>query len=222
MLEIRVICEGPTDLEVIRAALRARTDEDFNLVQLQPDGSLYGGDAGPHGGGWKGVRGYLEAAAQAGGLQAVGALRPEIDLLIVHLDADVADEAEISCARPCPPALDTVDALDALLRSWMNGPDLDPRIAFCLPSKATESWIIQAVIPSRKPADVDPECHPDPAALLLGGPRKLVRRRGPKLKKLRPAYAALVPALTKAWPELAVVSTTAKRFDDQLGQILTG
>ncbi len=49
MFEVRVVCEGPTDVEVIRAILDVHLRDDYVITQLQPDGSLYGGDAGPYG-----------------------------------------------------------------------------------------------------------------------------------------------------------------------------
>jgi hypothetical protein len=61
MYKIRLVCEGPTDYDAHGAFLDANLrGADYELTLLQPDGSLYGGDAGPHGGRWKGVRGWCK------------------------------------------------------------------------------------------------------------------------------------------------------------------
>ena len=222
MLTIRAICEGPTDLVVIRAALRAITTRDFQLTMLQPDQSLYGGDAGPHGGGWKGVRGYLQSAAEAGGLGVVGALTPDVDLLVVHLDADVADETEIACACPCPPAMDTIRALESLILGWLGleAASLPGKLALCIPSKSTEAWILHTLFPNRAPQRSDIECLADPASRLVGGKPKLVRRRGTKIKKRLSEYQSLAPRLQKGWPSTADALESARRFDEDLRRIL--
>ena len=118
MFRVHVVSEGPTDTVVIEAAV-AHHLEDFVLIQIQPERSLFGGDQGPLGGGWKGVRAWCRQAAEQGGLEASGRLA-NTDLLIVHVDADVADEEEIACARPCPPPSDTVDALREVVLSWIG------------------------------------------------------------------------------------------------------
>lgn len=147
MFEVRVVCEGPTDIEVIRAILSYHFSEDFILTQLQPEGSLYGGDAGPHGGGWKGVRSWCLAAADAGGLEAVGALTRDVKLLVIHVDADVASDSEVGAEQPCPPPLATVDRLESIVLGWLGLQEPPPRVAICVPSKAIEAWLLRAFFP---------------------------------------------------------------------------
>ncbi len=121
MYRVNLVCEGPTDLDVLRAVLDAHLNgEDYQLTMLQPEGSLYGGDAGPHGGGWKGVRSWcLEVAAQ-GGLRAIHALADDVDLLVIHVDGDIAGEPELDLAQPCPPPEDTVHAVEHMVLSWLG------------------------------------------------------------------------------------------------------
>lgn len=101
MFRVHVVCEGPSDSVVIKAAL-ARRLGDFVMTQIQPEQSLFGGDQGPLGGGWRGVEAWCRQVADLGGLSASGRLA-NADLLIVHVDADIADEEDIACAKPCPP-----------------------------------------------------------------------------------------------------------------------
>src|SRR3989442_1581074 len=101
----------------------------FILYLLQPEESvaLTGtGDAGPLGGGWKGVyRWCSQVAARSDIRWDDDPLFLENDLLILHLDADVAGEHPpndlaavaqgfppyLPCQHPCPPAADTTEPL---------------------------------------------------------------------------------------------------------------
>lgn len=56
MYRVHLVCEGPTENVVIGTSLDHYLD-DFELIRIQPERSLFGGDQGPLGGGWKGVRG---------------------------------------------------------------------------------------------------------------------------------------------------------------------
>jgi hypothetical protein len=95
MYNVRLVCEGSTDHVVLEAVLFAHLNSpDFRVSRIQPDESRYGGDAGPHGGGWKGVRGWCQSVRDAGGIKAVGALPEDVDLLVIHIDADIAAALE--------------------------------------------------------------------------------------------------------------------------------
>src|SRR5712664_1804625 len=89
-LRIALVGEGPTDGIVISAALESMLAErSFILKQLQPEESL---PFGPLGTGWVGVYKWCrQAVARSGGLRN-DVLYHEYDILILQLDADVADE----------------------------------------------------------------------------------------------------------------------------------
>jgi hypothetical protein len=96
-VRIALVCEGVTDYEVLRAAIESMlNDRSFDLKMLQPEGSVAftgAGAAGPLGGGWKGVYKWcLQAAQRGGGCLSGDPLFQGYDLLVLHLDADVADE----------------------------------------------------------------------------------------------------------------------------------
>ncbi|MCX5685301.1 MAG: hypothetical protein NT049_16715, partial [Planctomycetota bacterium] len=130
-VRIALVAEGPTDRVVIQAALRAiLSDRRFVLTQLQPEGTLAFGTMG---GGWTGVyRWCKQAAARGGGrLGSDELLFQNYDLLILHVDADVAGmryaddsitpkpgDGALPCELPCPPAADTTNALRTVLLSW--------------------------------------------------------------------------------------------------------
>lgn len=150
-LRIALVAEGPTDLEIIQAVLTVVLPTPFTLTQLQPEPILP--DMGT---GWSGVLKWCDAAGQrhAGALDTDPTLAG-FDLLIIHLDADVAHKQyadcgsyvpekalangwkALPCNRPCPPAADTCTQLASALRSWLAPASLAPTTVLCLPAQST-------------------------------------------------------------------------------------
>ena len=229
MFDVRVVCEGPTDVEVIKAVLDARVRSDYVITQLQPEGSLYGGAAGPFGGGWKGVRGWCQAVADAGGLEAVGALTDGVELLVIHVDADIASDSEIGAEQACPPPMTTVRKMESIVLGWLGLDTLPPRTALCIPSKSTEAWLFRAFFPS-DPAAVpcwelsagEPcvECIADPAQSLLYRKPKFVRMKQGELRKMRKEYETRRSQLSRAWQDLVASCASAARFNEHLDTAL--
>lgn len=229
MYRVHVVCEGPTDFVVIRSILSHFLPE-FVVTQIQPETSLYGGDQGPLGGGWKGVRSWCQNVADQGGMETSGRLL-NADLLIIHIDADVADDEEVSCSHPCPPPGATTDALRKTLSSWLGVSQWPENVVTCIPSKSTEAWVLAALHPNDRfvkrqakkqqedqalPADFL-ECRAEPALLLIGKPTRLVRRKkGRDVKKIKARYQAVSSRLSEAWPSVEVLCTEAKRFRTDL------
>ena len=87
-LRIALVAEGPTDFEVIQAALKAVLPDPFVMVQLQPEPTQ------PKlGGGWCGVLKWCHEVAQRhdGPLLEDPTLQINpYDLILIHLDVDVA------------------------------------------------------------------------------------------------------------------------------------
>src|ERR1700722_5774291 len=96
-LRIALVAEGVTDYEVLRAAIESMLNgQSFDIKLLQPEGSVAftgTGNAGPLGGGWRGVYKWcLQAAERGGGRVRDDPLFIAYDILVLHLDADVARE----------------------------------------------------------------------------------------------------------------------------------
>jgi hypothetical protein len=210
-----LVCEGPTDRIVIEAAIRSLLGgSDFILTQIQPETSLFAGNAGPYGGGWKGVRSWCYSmVAESGRLRDSSAL-VFTDLLIIHIDADVADENEVSCAKTCPPASDTTNALRIILLEWAGEVTLPPKVVLCTPSKNTEAWVVAALYPNDKVVSAAIECRANPEAILCAKPaaQKLVRRKGDRYKKLEDRYKEKAANFTKAWGAVRNICSEAERF----------
>jgi len=114
-LRVAAAVEGPTDAIVFQAILRALLPDDAELVfqRLQPEGSAAFGKTGA---GWAGVyRWSRQSAGEGGGSVSGSSVLSHHDLLIVHVDADVAGNTyanggihdapldDLPCEEPCPP-----------------------------------------------------------------------------------------------------------------------
>ncbi len=179
-LRIGLVAEGPTDFVVIEAALRSILggDRPFVLNPLQPEGSAAFGTLGT---GWVGVYRWCKQATRSGHgrLGDFHLLFATHDLLILHLDADVAgkkyqdgnltpeaNDGFLPCEQACPPASATTDELRKILMSWCNESSTPPKVVVCTPSKSTEAWVVAAILPQDKAVEAGIECFPDPEVRL--------------------------------------------------------
>lgn len=229
-LRIALVAEGPTDGLVIEAVLRVvLSSRPFILTQLQPEMSEAFGHAGEFGGGWPGVYKWcVDAALQGSGRLSANGMVNKFDLLIIHIDADVASlsysngnispkpcDSPLPCVHPCPPAADTVNALRQVLLSWCGEGSLPSKTVLCIPSKSTEAWVAAALFPEDtmvKRSKPPFECYAAPEARFGVQP---VRHR---IRKSVPEYRSRQNELSLAWPRLAGPGglSQAARFDADL------
>ena len=227
MYRIALVCEGPTDRAILEAVLD-RYFEDYVPLAIQPPKAAIGGDAGPFGGGWKGVRSWCAAVVAQGGLDRVAVLE-NADILVIQVDADVAHDPEIGRAKPCPPPEDTVDEIRALILQWLGRPTLPDKVILCVPSMASETWAFVALFPQHPavvPCDPPPndgeciECRRDIKRLLQKAGKdlrpKLVQSQAGALKNQVQGYEALQPRITKGWSKVLAMCSEARRFDDEI------
>lgn len=228
ILRIALVAEGVTDREVLNAAIESILNgRSFILTLLQPEGSVAfsgGGNAGSFGGGWKGVyRWCIQATLRSGGKLSDDPLFFGYDLLLLHLDADVAGEdpanspiapipelaGVLPCEQPCPPPSATTDVLRKTILSWVGEAAPPPKTVLCTPSKSTEAWVMAAIFPKDKEVVKSSwECYPKPENRLGQQPKK--NRFG----KNQPDYEARKSELRDAWPSVVVRLTEARRFQD--------
>lgn len=223
-LRIAAVVEGPTDAIALEAIVKATLPDgtEFELQTLQPEGSVAFGAAsfGRTGAGWGGVfRWCRQATDEGGGSVSGSSVLSHHDLLVVHVDADVAGETyaraniqdaprdDLPCDEPCPPAEDTTNALQTVVLNWLGEPACPPRIVLCTPSKSIEAWVLAAIWPeNRLVQQADWECRPNPEAQLSALPR---RRR---ITKRQEDYRGIAPVLTEAWLTVSERLTEAQRF----------
>jgi hypothetical protein len=213
-LRIQIIAEGETDKIVIDAFLEAILGHPhFVSTLIQPETSRAFGASGPHGGGWKGVRGKCLEVQKRGGLTQGGYLA-NTDLLIVHVDGEVGDEAEVKCSQPCPPPSGTADAIERVVLSWLGDPS-NPLVIIAVPMKETEAWIFAALRPEDKLLREDAkdcfECRDKPSTLLSGGPVRLIRSD----KKHKSAYRAIERQLVVGYANARKLSQV-RRFEERV------
>ena len=228
-LRIALVAEGPTDYEVIAAALRAVLTQPFVMTLLQPEATQP-----QFGGGWGGVLKWCHTTSR----RHTGPLSQDptlalFDLIVLHLDVDVAAKryadcgpavAEMAhafnwkplpCHRPCPPASDTGIELQHVLTTWLAPATADARTLCCMPAQSSGTWLACAVLDPAHALLKDAECHPDLEAQFSQLPKTQ------RIKKTVPEYRRLSVALTSRWEhvkqrcrqadafERAVLTTTA-------------
>ncbi|MCT7985417.1 hypothetical protein NG796_19265 [Laspinema sp. A4] len=220
-LKIALVAEGPTDFEVIQAALKAILPHPFILTLLQPEATL------PQmGSGWGGVLKWCHAAQQRhhGSLDTDPTLM-SFDLLIIHVDVDVsmgqydncgAAVTELAqqnkwgtlpCSQPCPPVADTVNALMIVIQSWLGGAIPGDRTVFCLPAQSSGTWLAAAVLAPGHSLLVKGECDVNLENRLATLPK------GQRIKKNKRDYQVHVPCITQHWIQVKGLCSQAADFE---------
>ena len=225
-LRVALVAEGVTDYEVLRAAVQSMLNgRSFDLKLLQPEESVAftgGGDAGRLGGGWRGVYKWcLQAVDRGGGVLSGDPLFIGYDLLLIHLDADVAGEDPanarhypipeldgiLPCEQPCPPAQATTDALRLVLLSWVGETQVPEKTVFCTPSKSTEAWVMAIYFPNdQEMKRLGWECHPNPEGRLGQQPR------AQRFAKKHADYLNRQVHFVSHWPKVVARLSEAARF----------
>jgi hypothetical protein len=88
MYRVAIISEGPSDHAIILSIIDSYLD-DYVPVPVQPPITGLGGHSGVYGGGWRGVMNWCESEVRSKNSHDLTGLA-EFDLVIIHLDADVA------------------------------------------------------------------------------------------------------------------------------------
>lgn len=219
---IALVAEGDTDLVVIEAALKAILQRPFVLNLLQPEPS------NPKlGTGWGGVFKWCREFRQRGAdsIESDVTLK-DYDLVIVHIDADVADKgyadcgpvvvaaaaglAALPCALPCPPPDDTVHAMEQVLLSWLGIRAAGARSILCIPSKATEAWLASAVLPDDHALLDGLECNLKLETHLGVLPKDL------RIRKAVRVYRERAGTITARWDAVKARCTQAALFDRRM------
>ena len=227
-VRIAAAVEGPTDAIVLEAVLNALkrllTNTDFEFQTLQPEGSVAFGSASSRTGtGWGGVyRWCRQSAAEGGGSVSGSSVLSNHDLLIIQVDADVADKTyssasiqdassqDLPCNQPCPPASGTTNALRTVILGWLGERHCPCRVVLCTPSKNMEAWVIAAVWPTNPLiARGYWECHSNPERQLTNLPRN--QRFGKHTRD----YRTKQNELTEGWQNVSNTLTEAARFQNE-------
>jgi len=234
-LRIALVVEGPTDFVLIQSVLgQVLGEKPFIARILQPEQSLV---FGPTGTGWGGVyRWCRQKSKEYGRLSQNRMIFGNFDILIIHLDADVAgkkyadvlkkDESPyptdgaLPCAVACPCHADetlvrTCHALRNVLLSWCHETAMPPNTVICMPSQNMETWVMAAFFPGDKEMSrFGFECHPDPETR-IGQQKKDMRFA----KNVRD-YQARADEFAARWPAVTALCSRAGVFDGDLRSVL--
>lgn len=232
-IRIALVAEGITDYRVLDAAVAAIFgDRSFDLKLLQPEGSVAftgGGNAGQFGGGWKGVYQWCLQALQRSGSLRDDPLFINYDLLLLHLDADVASEDPanhninpipqlariLPCVQPCPPPNATTDRLRQILLSWVGETQTPPKTVLCTPSKSTEAWVMAIFFPNdSEMCRLGWECYNRPETRLGQQPK------AQRFAKKDADYQKRKTKMQDGWPTIIQKLTEACRFHDDLSSAI--
>ncbi|MDM8559034.1 hypothetical protein [Candidatus Parabeggiatoa sp. HSG14] len=222
--KIGIVAEGVTDFMLLRSLLNHFLDCHCQLIQPEiAETQGLGGHQGAYGGGWKGIRTWCQNLTNDFGNLTAFFNKLNIDLLIIHIDADVAREDEINCAKPCPPVQDTCEALAKRVMTWLGEPVIDKKLVLCIPADNTEAWILAAhdiqttyhALPD-KPL----ECVYKPDMIISNQrykkPRRLLRTKNGKPKKTRRDYQQLIPVVLDNWDDVKRICKMAAKFEKDL------
>jgi hypothetical protein len=225
-LRVALVAEGPTDRIVIEAAIIGLLGATpFILKLLQPEESLPFKNLW---GGWPGVYHWChQSSARAGGPLRHDPLFATFDLLILHLDADVAncqyadagivDPAnDLPCDHQCPPPAATTNPLRAVLLRWTGEVNLPPKTILCTPSKSTEAWALCSLYPQDAlVTSGNLECYLTPDRQLQA------KAKGGRLisggKKHLEVYRQRAAEITSHWPRVRACCSEAERFSQEFG-----
>lgn len=223
-LRIALVAEGGTDYVIIEAALKAILNRPFILTKLQPEATK------PEmGTGWSGVLKWCEATAlrHSGSLDADPTL-DQFDLLIIHLDVDVASEnygnagqqvplkaakkgwSILPCAQACPPVINSVAPLISVLDSWLSPVSRGNKTVLCMPSQSSGTWLAVATLPANHALLAGPECNISLESSLAMLPLKYRIR-----KKVR-EYRNHADKITNSWVTIKAICTQAVTFESQV------
>ncbi len=219
-LRIALVAEGPTDYVLIEAALKAVLGpKTFVLNQLQPEATNPS-----FGNGWGGVLKWCVATAE----RSVGSLDDDLllkdfDLLILHLDTDVAHQGYancgpsvvamaatwpgLPCSQPCPPVTPTSTALQFVLEGWLKPAVLGTKTVVCIPAQSTGTWLAAAVLPPTHALLHQMECNPYVEDALSRLP-KLER-----IKKTPREYRAKANTVSQQWAQVKALCGQAVHFE---------
>lgn len=235
-LRIGLAVEGQTDALVLEAGLNAFLQKPFISVLLQPQ--LPHGKTGT---GWGGVFWWCrQVGSQGYETLKDNPVLDHIDLVIIQVDADVATMSyesaniqnppthDLPCEFPCPPASDTVNALNDVVRGWLSPSVPDTKAVICIPSKCIEAWAAAALYGQSDPHLLhNLECSYEVVNYLHAKParERLVKKqpepnRPPRLRKIPSKFRQAQARITSAWPHVMQACSQAEAFQESVIRVI--
>jgi hypothetical protein len=181
-----LVCEGYSDLLVVRRIVQTLWPEVDDVLPLQPQVDALGQTMHNLPRGWSAVRDWCKQNAETLAALIDPGIGDPLSLLVVCLDVDIAVDAGIADPPVHGSAYDAA-RLCATMRSWLVADEgrakLPPELAIAIPAMAIEAWAIAALYPREK----RPEQIEDPAGFLVSKGQLKRNQRG-KPAKPRETY----------------------------------
>ncbi len=150
-----------------------------------------------------------------------------LDLLVIHVDADVAVERGLQdegdtpipdVQQPCPPIEATTSRIRRVVARWLRCDDFPPQVVLAIPAQDTENWTFAALFP-----DDDLCARDDYECVQTGRNRpgywltlkkygRLLRRMDGRIKKPIRQYRRVIPQIADAWDTVRRICTQAELF----------
>ncbi len=232
---IGIVVEGITDRIVIESALNhIFANCTYTLIQLQPELSdgFDNGGFGSTGSGWGGVYRWCQQIVNMDMALVDNPSLQKFDIIIIHLDADVAEKnysdaniknpikKDLPCVQPCPPASNSIQKLELVVLGWLNLKEQLPnQFVMCIPSKCTETWVAIALYgQSDEGILVEIECNPNIENYLAQKPAKerLIRNRNGKMKKITQKYSEKSEQIKNQWDYITQKCNQANKFTEDM------
>lgn len=226
IVRVALVAEGYTDRAVVEAAIDALLEgRAYDLNLLQPEDPLATAPFGiQRPVGWSGVHRWCREAVERAGRLRDDILLMGYDVVILHLDADVAesnyaaahiidapDPDDLPCVEECPPPSATTNALRTVMLRWGGETEVPERVILCTPSKSIEAWVLAALYPDEPPLKNGTiECLANPGNRLQAKPAKERLISGGKKNRAR--YEEKRESISAAWPSVREVCSEAERF----------
>ena len=232
---IGTVVEGPTDRLVLEAVISKLLPGDHHFLPLQPQSTL-----GETGAGWKGVRRWCRQTWQSEGSSLetiIASVAPPLDLLVIHVDADIATEHDLQVddpepteqvAQPCPPVAPTVAGLVEVIGRWLQCQALPPQVVLAIPAQDIENWTFAALFPNDPLcAQADYECTKRGTdrpcyKLTLKKHGKLLQRTNGEIKKSVHQYQAAVEQVAAQWDVVCRLCSQAEQFRQDVDALSLG
>jgi hypothetical protein len=176
-----LVCEGQTDVPILRALLQEVWPELEEVRCLQPELDETDRAKGPSG--WTHVKAWCEAHADDLGEVLDPDVGDRIDLLVIAIDVDIALAAKIA-DPPRAVGLYETKRLRDTMGGWLvaaKRKGLPAGVILSTPVMAVEAWIVAALFPKENA----PEAIHDPASWLVArGKLRLGKTDGKPWKEL--------------------------------------
>lgn len=219
-LRIGYVVEGKTDFIVLDAVVETFLGgRDYISRQIQPPLSDYAGDQGALGGGWKGVLQwcYNQVVDENGIIQGLAFVN--YDYLIIHVDADIANENCLLAfdlrAQSGLPS-DTCNNIRSLVVALLGIEAFPQQLMITVPAQCTEAWVFSALYPNEVDRYQPIETRPEVERLLIGKPERLVHNKDGAAKKQSDKYRNQTRRIAANWHYATEKCAEAKLFEDNI------